>query len=83
MSPSGQDVEAVAVSSTSMLVILVGLTRWRVSRPLSSVDLCSALLPPVRLWWLSVARKTADSVSLMESVLLFDLELSSSSRSMV
>lgn len=79
VSPSGHAEEAVAVSSTSMLFIFVGLTRWRMSRPLSSVDLCSEFLPV----WPFVLRKTADSVRRIESELLFDLGLSSNSRSMV
>ena len=77
--PSGHADEAVAVSSTSMLFIFVGLTSWRVSSPLSSVDLWSEFL---LAWvWPSVLRKTADSVSRIESELPFDL-VSSSSTSM-
>ena len=65
-----------------MLFIFVGLTSWRMRRPLSSVDLCSECLPLTGVWP-SVLRKTADSVRRIESELLFDLGLSSSSRSMV
>ena len=82
VSPSGHAEEAVAVSSMSMLFIFVGLTSWRMSRPPSSVNLCSECLPLAGVWP-SALRKTADSVRRIESELLFDLGLSSSSRSMI
>lgn len=68
-SPSCQAVEVLAMSSTSMLVIFVGLTRLRTSKPLRSVDFGSTSLSLAT----SVLRNTADSVSLIESVFFLEL----------
>jgi len=60
--PSGHDVTTLATNSSSILEILVGLTKSRVSRPRSIEERESSLC--------RAARKTADSISLIANEFL-------------